>query len=57
VEALLAAIFLDSDIETAKKWVMTNLKDIIDMAVSGKAFIDYKTELQEYAQGQLRGVI
>ena len=52
VEALLAAIFLDSDMETAKKWVMTNLKDIIDMAVSGKAFIDYKTELQEYAQSR-----
>lgn len=51
VEASLAAIYLDSDMETAKKWVMTHLKEIIDKAVSGKAFKDYKTELQEYAQG------
>lgn len=51
VEASLAAVYLDSDMETAKKWVMAHLKEIIDKAVSGKAFKDYKTELQEYAQG------
>lgn len=50
VEATIAAVFLDSDMETAKAWIMKNLKDIIERAVSGKAFVDYKTELQEYAQ-------
>lgn len=52
VEATLAAIFLDSDMETAKSWALKNLKDIIESAVSGKAFTDYKTELQEYAQSK-----
>lgn len=52
VEATIAGIFLDSGMENAKKWVMDNLKDIIENAVSGKAFIDYKTELQEYAQSK-----
>ncbi|MDO5478588.1 MAG: ribonuclease III [Clostridia bacterium] len=50
VEATIAAIFLDSGIEEAKKWIMTNVKFVIDKAVSGKAFKDYKTQLQEIAQ-------
>ncbi len=50
VEATIAAIFLDSGMEEAKKWIMTNVKCVIDKAVSGKAFKDYKTQLQEIAQ-------
>lgn len=50
VEATIAAIFLDSGLNEAKKWIMTNVKFVIDKAVSGKAFKDYKTQLQEIAQ-------
>lgn len=53
VEATIAAIFLDSDINRAKEWIMANMTDIIERAVSGKAFVDYKTELQEYAQSKV----
>ncbi len=52
VEATIAAIYLDSGMQKTKEWIMKNLTDIIDSAVSGKAFKDYKTLLQEYAQGK-----
>ncbi len=50
VEATIAAIFLDSDLSTAREWIIKNLMFVIDKAVAGKAFKDYKTELQELAQ-------
>ncbi len=50
VEATIAAIFLDSGIDAAREWIMKNVKPVIDKAVSGKAFKDYKTQLQEIAQ-------
>ncbi len=50
VEATIAAIYLDSGLSEAREWILRNLKPIIDKAVSGKAFKDYKTELQELAQ-------
>lgn len=51
VEATIAAIFLDSGLTEAREWIMKNVKFVIDKAISGKAFKDYKTELQELAQG------
>ncbi len=50
VEATIAAIFLDAGLEEAKKWTLQNVKFVIDKALSGKAFKDYKTELQELSQ-------
>lgn len=51
-EAVLAAIYLDSDFENAEKFVMSQLGNAIKKAQSGIAlYMDYKTELQEIAQG------
>ena len=36
VEATIAAIYLDSGLDTARGWIMTNVKPVIDKAVSGK---------------------
>lgn len=55
MEALLAAIYLDSDLETAKNWLFPLIKEEIQaMATSGnkERFHDYKTALQEYYQSQ-----
>lgn len=49
-EALLAAIFLDGGIDTARNWVLSVLKDSITLAVEGKILTDYKTDLQEKIQ-------
>ena len=54
-EAVLGAIYLDSDIETAKKWIMDNLKDTINSA-GNMDFHDYKSELQSYYQKRDKGV-
>lgn len=51
-EALLAAIYIDSDFECAEKFVLSQLGTAIDKARKGiKLYTDYKTELQEIAQG------
>ncbi|MDK2798403.1 MAG: ribonuclease [Clostridiales bacterium] len=49
-EAILAAIFLDGDLEAARKWALEQLTPTIKAAVQGTAFRDYKTLLQEYIQ-------
>lgn len=52
-EAVLAAIYLDSDFSEAEKFVMSQLGDAIEKARQGIAlYSDYKTELQEIAQGR-----
>lgn len=53
-EALLAAIFLDSDFYTAKKWLL----NLMDMELSHAAvgnLGDYKSMLQEHTQKGSRG--
>ena len=50
VEAIIGAIYLDSDFETAEKFVISNLEDTIKKSVSGVGIKDYKTELQEKLQ-------
>lgn len=51
-EAVLAAIYLDSDFEEAEKFVMSQLGSAIEKACQGVSlYMDYKTELQEIAQG------
>ena len=49
-EALIAAIYLDSDIETARKWIIDHMLTDIEEAISGKRNKDYKTTLQEKVQ-------
>ena len=50
-EAVLAAIYLDSDFVEAEKFVMSQLGNAINKARKGiSLYTDYKTELQEIAQ-------
>ena len=50
-EAILAAIYLDSDYEHAEKFVLTQLGKAIENGYKGKKlYTDFKTELQEFAQ-------
>lgn len=49
-EALIAAIYLDSGIETVREWVIGQLYETIMAASRGKMFKDYKTEFQEVVQ-------
>ena len=50
-EALIAAIYLDSDLETARQWVLGMMKDQISNIHKDKYFGDFKTRLQEMVQG------
>ena len=49
-EALLAAIYLDSDFFSAEKWLLELMEDKLNDAVAGKSYHDYKTILQERVQ-------
>lgn len=50
VEAVIAAVYLDQGMETAKKFVVSNFMEIIDMANKNEIVLDYKTSLQEILQ-------
>lgn len=50
IEAIIAAIFLDSNIENAEKFIINNLKDAIEIASKHVGTKDYKTVLQEKLQ-------
>ncbi len=54
-EAVIAAIYLDSDINTVSKWIISKLEGEIRLAVEGKSGKDYKTLLQEKVQKNNRG--
>ncbi|MGL4606743.1 MAG: ribonuclease III [Eubacteriaceae bacterium] len=56
-EALVGAIFLDSDFESTRKVVLSLLKENIALALSGGLVKDYKTELQEKIQKNNDNVI
>lgn len=49
-EAVTAAVYFDSDFETVREVVLRNLDEIINLAVDGKIFLDYKSRLLEIAQ-------
>lgn len=49
-EAVIAAIYLDSNFETVQNWILKRLQHRINNAVSGKLNNDYKTLLQEFVQ-------
>ena len=50
VEAVIAAIFMDSDIKNAEKFIIDNLKEKIEIASKHVGMKDYKTVLQEKLQ-------
>lgn len=50
VEAVIAAIYLDSGIENVKKFVINNLCDAVEVASKNVGMKDYKTVLQEKLQ-------
>lgn len=50
VEAVIAAIYFDSGIDMAEKFIVENLKDEIAIASSHVGMKDYKTVLQEKLQ-------
>ncbi len=49
-EALLASIYLDAGMETAKAWLLNIMEDSIREVLAGKRYGDYKTMLQEAVQ-------
>ena len=55
-EALLAAIFLDSDFYTAKAWLLDLMENEF-ATLSNKRNSDYKTALQEYTQKGTTGKV
>ena len=50
VEAVIAAIYFDSDLGQAEKFIVENLKDEIKIASKNVGMKDYKTVLQEKLQ-------
>ena len=50
VEAVIAAIYVDGGLEPAKKFIVENLKDEIEIATKHVGEKDYKTVLQEELQ-------
>lgn len=49
-EAVLAAIYLDSDLETARGWLLNLMMPSLKLGIEGKTYHDYKTTLQERVQ-------
>ncbi len=50
VEAIIAAIYLDSGMEEAENFIITNLKNAVEIASQHVGTKDYKTVLQEKLQ-------
>ena len=50
IEAIIAAIYYDSNLENAEKFVIENLKDEIELSTKNVGKKDYKTVLQEELQ-------
>ncbi len=49
-EALIAAIYLDSNLDVTREWVLGQLYEAIESAAKGRISKDYKTEFQEISQ-------
>ena len=50
VEAVIAAIYLDSNIENAEKFILNNITEEVEFASKNVGLKDYKTVLQEKLQ-------
>ncbi len=49
-ESIVGAIYIDGGMDEARKFILNNLKQTIDMVVNSKTIVDYKTYLQEKTQ-------
>lgn len=56
-EAVIAAIYLDSDMETARKWIINLMRSSIEDVAAGHRNTDYKTALQELLQKGNKGKV
>lgn len=56
-EAVLAAIYLDGGMETARKWIIDLMRDAIEDVATGHRYADYKTMLQEALQKGSKGKV
>lgn len=56
-EAVIAAMYLDSDMITVSKWIISKLEGEIKLAAQGRTQKDYKTLLQEHVQHGERGKV
>lgn len=56
-EAVIAGMYLDSDIETVSAWIIRHLQEELTLAMQGKMAKDYKTLLQELVQKGERGKV
>jgi len=50
IEAVIAAIYLDSNLDNAEKFIIENLKEAIEISSRNVGIKDYKTVLQEKLQ-------
>lgn len=50
VEAIIAAVYMDSGFNKVKNFIIGNFKEIIDKAINNEIIMDYKTKLQETMQ-------
>ena len=51
-ESVIGAMYLDSDLETTKAFVLRQLVPAIEILIAGKGHKDYKTDLQEFLQSK-----
>jgi ribonuclease-3 len=52
IEAIIGAIFLDSGLDAARRFILDTLKDQIDVIATAGSAKDPKTQLQEIMQGR-----
>lgn len=50
VEALIAAVYLDSGFESVREFILSNFQTTIKKAITNEIVLDYKTKLQEILQ-------